>query len=62
MLTLRPKDALEAKMDALLNKKLQALELKSAKAVAVENVCVICDSSEHPTNVCPGLPMLKRRD
>ena len=59
MLTLKPEDALEAKMEALLNKKLQSLELKSAKAVAVENACVICDSSEHPTNVCPGLPMLK---
>ena len=31
MLMLKPEDALEAKMESLLNKKLQALELKSAK-------------------------------
>ena len=29
------------------------------KAVAVETVCVICDSLDHATNMCPGLPMLK---
>ena len=62
MLTLRPEDALEAKMEALLNKKLQASSSKAPKRWRLRHVCVICDSSEHSDQCLPRPPYVERCD
>ena len=59
MFALKPEDALSAKMDAMLSKKLQELELRGVKEVSVEQACVLCNESGHDTSTCPTLPALK---
>ena len=56
-LNLRPEDALKAKLDLLLQKKLQSLDLRSTKAVEV--ACALCQGTEHETSVCPSIPAFK---
>ena len=53
------KTPLNAKLEAMLNMKLQDLELKGAKEVNMEEVCALCNDLGHDTSAFPTLPALK---
>ena len=59
MFALKPDDALSAKMDAMLSKKIQELELRGVKEVHVEQVCGLCSEPGHDPSQCPTVPALK---
>ena len=56
---LKPEDSINARLDALVSKKLQEMELKSVSEVATEQMCSLCNHKGHEVEKCPTLPALQ---
>ena len=59
MYTLKPDDALNAKLETLISQKMKAMELKSVSETSVELACAVCRHVGHDTERCPTLPALQ---
>ena len=59
---LREDDDLSARV-ASLTRKLEAMGLRKVNGIntmpKVDEVCIICETMEHPTNDCPTIPAFK---
>ena len=56
-------DDLSAKT-ASLTRKLEAMELRKVNGInivpKIDEVCMICETMDHPTNECPTIPAFKK--